>query len=78
MAVADGVIYFGTDFGELYALAGICGDVDCNNNVNSLDAIKTYNREYFSKWSADVDCNNNINSLDAMKIFNRDFNCCGC
>jgi len=37
IAVADGVIYFGTDFGELYALAGICGDVDCSGGVTTAD-----------------------------------------
>ncbi len=53
-----------------------CGDVDCNDLVNVLDATKVKNRAgnpaYFinNEWSADVNCDSAINVLDATKVKN--------
>jgi outer membrane protein assembly factor BamB len=77
MAVSRGMVYFGDDGGYVYALAGICGDVDHNGLVNPLDAMKVYTGDVCSEWAADVDCNHVVNPLDAMKIYTGDLNCCG-
>ncbi len=77
MAISKGMVYFGTDYGRIYALAGICGDVDHNGLVNPLDAMKVYTGDVCSEWAADVDCNHVVNPLDAMKIYTGDLNCCG-
>jgi outer membrane protein assembly factor BamB len=77
MAISKGMVYFGTDEGYVYALAGICGDVDHNGLVNPLDAMKVYTGDVCSEWAADVDCNHVVNPLDAMKIYTGDLNCCG-
>ncbi|MCK4529479.1 hypothetical protein KAW18_19115, partial [candidate division WOR-3 bacterium] len=56
-----------------------CGDVDCNDAVDTLDAVKTYNQDFDSRWAADVDCNDAVDTLDAVKVYNKDLNCCkGC
>ena len=76
MAVADGVIYFGTDFGELYALAGICGDVNMDMYVTFMDALKVYNNDISSgKWAADVNRDTYVTYMDALKIYNNELNC---
>ncbi|MCK5216762.1 MAG: PQQ-binding-like beta-propeller repeat protein [Methanosarcinales archaeon] len=74
MAVADGVIYFGTDYGELYALAGICGDVDCDGGVNVADLYPLFmnavNSDHIcNKWGADVDCDGGVNVADLYPLF---------
>jgi outer membrane protein assembly factor BamB len=76
MAVADGVIYFGTDFGELYALAGICGDVNCDGYVTAADVHPVFMRVYCSKWAADVNCDSFVTTADAYPVFVRILNCC--
>jgi len=77
MAISKGMVYFGTDYGRIYARAGICGAVDHNGLVNPLDAMKVYTGDVCSEWAADVDCNHVVNPLDAMKIYTGDLNCCG-
>jgi hypothetical protein len=84
MAVADGVIYFGTDFGELYALAGICGDVNCDGGVSMTDEQMVYNYlgggSVCSKWSSDVNCDIGITMTDVQIIYaslgGGGLNCC--
>ena len=77
MAISDGMVYFGTDGSYVYALAGICGDVDYDGNVNVADAQKAYNGGYCSEWAADVDCNCNVNVADAQSIYSGNLQCCG-
>ena len=77
MAVADGVIYFGTDYGELYALAGICGDANCDGYVTAADVHPVFSRTYSSKWAADVNCDSFVTAADAYPVFARILNCCG-
>jgi len=77
MAISRGMVYFGTDYGRVYALAGICGDVDYDGNVNIADAQKVYNGNYCSEWAADVDCSCNVNIADAQRIYNGNMECCG-
>jgi outer membrane protein assembly factor BamB len=77
MAISRGIVYFGTDYGRVYALAGICGDVNYDGNVNIADAQKVYNGNYCSEWAADVDCSCNVNIADAQRIYNGNMQCCG-
>ncbi len=76
MAISRGMVFYGSDASRVWALAGICGDVDYNGLVNPLDAMMVFNRNYCSTWAADVDCNCVVTPLDAMKIFNVNLNCC--
>ena len=79
MIISDGMVYFGTDYGTVYALKerGICGDVNLDDVINPLDAMKVYNGDISSgEWAADVNCDGVVNPLDAMKIYNGDLNCC--
>ena len=77
MAISSGMVYFGADDGYVYALAGICGDVNHNGDVDIADAQKAYNGGYCSEWAADVDCNCNVNVADAQRIYNGNLQCCG-
>ena len=77
MAISKGMVYFGTDEGYVYALAGICGDVNNDGNVNIADAQTIYNANHCSIWAADVDCSCNVNIADAQRIYNGNLQCCG-
>jgi outer membrane protein assembly factor BamB len=77
MAISKGMVYFGTDGGYVYALAGICGDVNHDGNVNIADAQTIYNVNHCSIWAADVDCSCNVNIADAQRIYNGNLQCCG-
>jgi outer membrane protein assembly factor BamB len=40
MAISKGIVYFGTDYGRVYALAGDCGDANWDGNVNAGDLAR--------------------------------------
>ena len=77
MAISKGMVYFGNDYGKVYALAGICGDVNHDGNVNIADAQIIYNGNHCSIWASDVDCSCNVNIADAQIIYNGNLQCCG-
>jgi len=76
-AISKGMVYFGTDEGYVYALAGICGDVNHDGWVDYQDALKVYDGDYCSDWAADVNCDTWEDYQDALKIYDNDLNCCG-
>jgi outer membrane protein assembly factor BamB len=69
MAISNGIVYFGTDYGRVYALAGDCGDVNCDGLVNGQD-IALLNSHVFggvpvkSEWAGDVNCDDLRNGQD--------------
>ncbi len=89
MAIADGMVYFGTDYGRVYALEehGLCGDVNCDSFVDRADALAVRNYWGFgnpicSTWAGDVNCDSNVDRSDALAIRNHwgygyPLNCCG-
>ena len=77
MAISKGMVFYGSDASTVWALAGKCGDVDHDGDVNVADAQKAYNGNYCSEWAADVDCNCDVNVADAQRIYNENLQCCG-
>ena len=87
MAISKGIVYFGTDYGRIYALAGDCGDVNCDGSVNMGDALAVRNHWGFgyplsAPWAADVNCDGSVNMGDALAVrnhwgFGYPLNCCG-
>ncbi len=89
MAISSGMVYFGDDDGYVYALAGICGDVNHNGIADMSDALATRNHWFYgfslcSTWAADTNCNDIVDMSDALAIRNHWFygfplaGCCGC
>lgn len=91
MAIADGMVYFGTDYGRVYALAephGLCGDVNCDSFVDSSDTVLLRQKVYqgtalSSEWAGDVNCDNFIDSSDTVLLRQKVYqgttlNCCNC
>jgi outer membrane protein assembly factor BamB len=86
-AISKGMVYFGTDGGYVYALAGICGDVNHDGFVSRADALAVRNYWGFgspicSIWAGDVNCDCSITRSDALAIrnhwgFGHPLNCCG-
>ena len=87
MAISRGIVYFGTDYGRVYALAGICGDVNYDGNVDRSDALAVRNHwglghSICSRWAGDVNCDCSVDRSDALAVRNHwglghPLNCCG-
>ena len=89
MAISNGIVYFGTDAGYVYALEehGLCGDVNCDGFVDRSDALAVRNYWGFgspisSIWAGDVNCDGSVDRSDALAIRNcwgygYPLNCCG-
>ena len=76
MAIADGMVYFGTDYGDLYALkeGGLCGDVNCDGYVTTADVVPVfrlamYQEPVCSEWAADVNCDGFVTTADVVPVF---------
>ena len=73
MAISKGMVYFGTDGGMVYALAGDCGDVNCDRLVNTADVADLEQLVVFGVpvsclWAADVDGNEDVNGADVAGL----------
>ncbi len=73
MAIADGMVYFGTDYGRIYALTephGLCGDVNCDGWIDSTDIGLLKQKVYQLQplccdWAGDVNnCDGLMDSTD--------------
>ena len=81
MAISEGMVYFGTDYGEIYALeesGGLCGDVNRDGSVDMADALATRNHWFYdfalcNSWAADVNCYLGVDMADALAIRNHWF-----
>lgn len=88
MAISKGIVYFGTDYGRVYALAGICGDVNTDGYVDSSDiglvTLKvSQSAALCSEWAGDVNCDGLVDSSDIGLVTQKvsqgtALHCCGC
>ena len=90
MAISDGMVYFGTDYGYLYALkeGGLCGDVNCDGVPSVSDIVLLNGRVYqgttlCSEWAGDVNCDGVLSVSDIVLLNARVYqgtslNCCNC
>jgi outer membrane protein assembly factor BamB len=89
MAISRGMVFYGSDASTVWALAGICGDVNHNGIADMSDALATRNHWFYgfslcSTWAADTNCNDIVDMSDALAIRNHWFygfplaGCCGC
>ena len=91
MAISDGMVYFGTDYGYLYALGephGLCGDVNLDSFVDSSDTVLLRQKvsqgtALSSEWAGDVNCDGFIDSSDTVLLRQKvsqgtALNCCNC
>ena len=76
MAISDGRVYFGTDYGRVYALAepyGLCGDVTGNGIVDAGDVTRlgahvAHGVPVDSLWAADVNGNSIVDAGDVTRL----------
>ena len=73
MAISKGMVYFGTDGGYVYALAGICGDVNWNGEATASDIARlraniTNAVPLCSIWASDVNCDCNVTAGDIARL----------
>lgn len=88
MAISSGMVYFGDDDGYVYALAGICGDVNHDSYVGSSDLglvtrKVSQNTALCSEWAGDVNCDGLVDSSDVGLVTQKvsqgtTLHCCGC
>jgi outer membrane protein assembly factor BamB len=88
MAISKGIVYFGTDYGRIYALAGDCGDVNYDGYVDSSDiglvTLKvSQSAALCSEWAGDVNCDGLVDSSDIGLVTQKisqgtALHCCGC
>jgi len=85
MAISDGMVYFGTDYGRVYALAephGLCGDVNRDGYVNGVDVglliQKVYNppppSAFVNEWAGNVYCDTYVNGVDVGLLLQKVYN----
>jgi len=90
MTISDGMVYFGTDEGYVYALkeGGLCGDVNCDGVPSVSDIVLLNGRVYqgttlCSEWAGDVNCDGVLSVSDIVLLNGRVYqgtslNCCNC
>ena len=90
IAISDGYVYFGTDYGRVYALkeGGLCGDVNLDSFVDSSDTVLLRQKvsqgtALNSEWAGDVNCDGFIDSSDTVLLRQKvsqgtALNCCNC
>jgi outer membrane protein assembly factor BamB len=76
VAISKGMVYFGNDAGYVYALAGDCGNVNCDDEIDGADVTALRNRvrelvPLASEWAGNVNGDDEMDGADVTALRNR-------
>ncbi len=87
MAISKGMVFYGSDASTVWALAGICGDVNWDGSVTPGDIARlrahlAHGASLCSKWASDVNCDCTVTPGDIARLrahlaHGASLGCCG-